>query len=91
MKIHNREVRYFNKQKVVTGRLLTSKNWELLNSRNNGLSPLDNSYNHTKTHIILPAGTWVDYYMQETHIANYHTISYTTNNLIYTKTVKIKD
>ena len=86
MKLHNRKVsknRY--NQVIVTARLLTSKNWKLLNNANNGASPLDSKWNKNES-IILPAGSWVDYTMLETHFCDYHTITYKNTKGTFSKT-----
>lgn len=73
-------------QKLITGIITLSKSTKLVNSRNNGKSPLDADWDSKNTEIYLKAGEIVNYQMQETHNGNSHTISFKVNDIIYTST-----
>ncbi len=91
MRLYNRKEETKHGQKTVTGRLLTSKQFRLLNVKNIGESPLNPRYDKKNEGINVAAGTWVDYEMNETHTGNYHTIYETRMGIRYSKTLKTKD
>ncbi len=86
MKLYDITQTITGNQKCIKAGGFTSKNWKLKNKSNDGKSPLDSDWNKKET-IVIAAGTWVDYTMQETHSGDVHTITYTTNGDKYYRTV----
>jgi len=89
MKIYNKCVTSANNQKEVSGQILTSKQFKLVNDANNGRSPLDTDWDKNE-YCIIAAGTMVDYFMQETHTGNQHNISIRKDGVNYSKNIVIK-
>ncbi len=86
MKLYDIKETVTDNQKEITARGITSKNWKLFNTKNNGCSPLDTDWNQRES-IVIAAGTWVDYTLQETHAGNVHSISYKIDNDTFSRTI----
>ena len=76
MKIFNKKTTKNNGQVTVSGYITTTKELELYNNDNNGLSPTDSAWKK-KAHITIPAGSFVEYRGYETFTGYYHEITTT--------------
>ena len=76
-------------QKTITGKITLSKNYQLVNEANNGVSPLDTfNYNVKDSVINLGAGEIVNLEIQEMAIGKSFTISFTnTDGIKFSKTI----
>ncbi len=84
MKLYDATQTIIRGMKLVKARGFTSKNWKLRNLSNDGESPLGGGFERES--VVIKAGTWVDYTMQETHSGNIHTITYEVAGEKYSKT-----